>query len=171
MKGLVVCLLCATLFSPECAGAQEWQVKGEYRNPAEGYSINIPHGLSAVTGVSGTGAQRGVKISLPSGGTISVWGEPNSLEWKNPSEGVQWELENGECVPQEARPSPVLVGRIEGVQSRAVCKDHVQITILAFRPGGEPIYWFELTTTSANEHQDKAVLDRVAASFKIIRWK
>jgi hypothetical protein len=171
VKVIVACLLCPTSLSTECASAQTWQVKGEYRNPALGYSIRIPHGLSATAGVSGTGVQRGVQISLPAGGRIVVWGEPNSLEWKYPSEGVQYALENGECTSKEARPSQVLIGRLEGAQGRVVCKNDVQITFLAFRPGGGPIYWFELTTSSANEHEDKAMLEQVAASFRIIRWE
>ena len=158
--------------STECASAQTWQVKGEYRNPALGYSIRIPRGLSAKTGVSGTGVQRGVEILLPAGGTISVWGEPNSLEWKSPTEGVQDALDNGECTSKEARPSQVLIGRTEGAQGRVVCGDEVEITFLAFRrPGEGPIYWFVLTTSRANERKDRAILEQVAATFRIIQWK
>jgi hypothetical protein len=171
VKVIMACLLSAASLSAESASAQEWQVKGEYRNPALGYSIRIPRGLVATTGVSGTGVQRGVDISLQSGGAISVWGEPNSLEWKNPSEGVQWALENGECTSKEAKPSQVLIGRTEGAQTRVACKDQVRITFLAFRSSGGPIYWFVLTSSSANEREDKAIFEQIIGSFRIIRWK
>lgn len=171
VKAFVLCLLCFASLSAAGANAQEWQVKGKYRNPALGYSIRIPRGLNAITGVESTGAQRGVVISLPAGGTLRVWGEPNSLEWKNPSEGVQWELEDGECPSKEVRTSQILIGGLEGAQGRVACRNRVQITLLVFRPGGGPIYWFELTTSSANEIEDDAILKQIAASFRIIRWQ
>ena len=169
-KAIIVCLLCIAL-STENVRAQEWQISGTYRNPAEGYSIKIPRGLSGKTGVSGMGNQRGVEIPLPSGGAITVWGEPNSLEWKDPSGGVQWRLENGECASRGAGPSQIAVGRIAGAQGRLVCGNAVEITFLAFRPGGDPIYWLLLTTSPAHESEDKAILEKVAATFRIIRWR
>jgi hypothetical protein len=169
-KANIFCLLCLAL-STEIIRAQEWQVSGAYRNPAEGYSIRIPHGLSGKTGVSGVGTQRGVEIPLPSGGVITVWGEPNSLEWKRPSDGVQWSLENGECASGKAGPSNIVIGRIAGAQGTLACGNAVEIMFLAFRPGGGPIYWLMLTTSPAHESEDKAILEKVAATFRIIRWR
>jgi len=76
--------------------AQVRYVKGSYRNPALGYSITIPHGLKGVTGDQ-DGPERGIGIELPSGGKISVFGEPHSLEWKTPEEGVKAELTPAGC--------------------------------------------------------------------------
>ena len=171
VKAVIFCLLCLAL-PTEIIRAQEWQVSGAYRNPAEGYSIRIPHGLSGKTGVSGMGNQRGVEIPLPSGGVITVWGEPNSLEWRGPSDGVHWSLENGECSSGKAEPSKVVIGRIEGAQGRLACGNAVEIIFLAFRrPGGDPIYWLRLKTSPAHESKDKAILGKVAATFRIIRWR
>jgi hypothetical protein len=169
-KAAIFCLLCLAL-STGIIRAQEWQISGGYRDPAEGYSIKIPRGLSGKTGVSGVGTQRGVEIPLPSGGVITVWGEPNSLEWKGPSEGVKWSLENGECASRGAGPSQIVVGRIAGAQGRLACENAVKITFLAFRPGGGPIYWLLLATSPAHESEDKAILEKVAATFRIIRWQ
>ena len=169
-KAVIFCLLCLAS-STGIIRAQEWQVSGAYRNPAEGYSIKIPRGLSGKTGVSGMGNQRGVDISLPSGGLIAVWGEPNSLEWRGPSDGVQWRLENGECTSGKTEPSKIVVGRIVGAQGRLACGDAVEITFLAFRPGGGPIYWLTLKTSSARESEDKAILEKVAKTLRIIRWR
>lgn len=171
VKAALILLLCVTSILTKCANAQTWQVKGQYRDPALGYSFRIPSGLSAASGISGTGVQRGVEISTPSGGRITVWGEPNSLEWKTPSEGVKWALKSGECTSEESKPSRVLIGRLKGAQGKAICRTKVRITFLVFRPGGEPIYWFELTTPPDHEHEDKSLLEQIAASFKIIRWK
>ena len=170
VKAIIFCLLCLTL-STEVVTAEERQVSGAYRNPAEGYSIKIPRGLNGIAGVP-SGPERGVQISLRSGGVISVWGEPNSLEWKGPSEGMQWRLENGECASGRAGPSHIVVGRIAGAQGRLACGNAVEITFLAFRrPGGDPIYWLLLTTSPAHENEDKAILEKVAATFRIIRWQ
>src|SRR5262245_66384361 len=62
---------------------------GTYRNAALGYSIRVQAGLKGTTGDQ-AGPEWGLRISLPSGGMISVWGEPNSLEWKSPEQGVHW---------------------------------------------------------------------------------
>ena len=169
VKATIFCLLCLTL-STEVVRAEERAVRGVYRNPALGYSIRIPRGLSGIAGVP-SGPERGVQISLPSGGMISVYGEPNSLEWKSPFDGVQWTLENGECTSGTAGPSHTLIGRIAGAQGRLACGNAVEITFLAFRPRGGPIYWLLLTTSPAHEDMEKAILEEVAATFRIIRWQ
>jgi hypothetical protein len=169
-KAAILCLLCLA-WSTGTIRAQEWQVSGTYRNPAEGYSIKIPLGLSGKTGISGMGNQRGVDISLPSGGLITIWGEPNSLEWRSPSDGVQWRLENGECTSGKTKPSEIAIGRIAGAQGRLACGNAVEITFLAFRPGGGPIYWLTLTTSPSHENEDKAILEKVTATFRIIPWR
>jgi len=170
VKAAILCLLCLAL-STEVVTAEEGPFSGVYRNFAEGYSIKIPRGLSGDTRVSGGAPQRGVNISLPTGGVLSVWGEPNSLEWRGPSDGVQWRLENGECASGKAGPSNVVIGRVAGAQGRLACGNAVEILFLAFRPGGGPIYWLMLTTSPAHESEDKAVLEKVAATFRIIPWR
>ena len=86
-------ITCIILLQTSCAylRAQTRSMEGTYRNPALGYSIQIPRGLQAVTGDQ-DGPERGVRISLPSGGDIVVLGEPNSLEYKSSEEGVRAEL-------------------------------------------------------------------------------
>ena len=169
VKAAIFCLLASTL-STEVAKAEERRISGTYRNPALGYSMRIPRGLSGIAGVE-SGPERGVRISLPSGGMISVYGEPNSLEWKRPSDGVQWTLENGECASRREGPSLIHIGRIAGAQGRVACGNAVEITFLAFRPGGGPIYWLLLATSPAHESTDKVTLEEVAATFRIIRWQ
>ena len=173
VKEAIFCLLCLAL-STVVVTAEEGQFSGVYRNPAEGYSIKIPRGLSGDTGAGQP--QRGVSISLPSGGVLSEWGEPNSLEWRRPLDGVQSRLEEGECASGKAAsgkagPSNVVIGPVAGAQGRLACGNAVEIIFLAFRPGGGPIYWLMLTTSPAHESEDKAILEKVAASFRIIRWR
>lgn len=161
------------LFLPGYASfssAQSRSIEGTYRNPAEGYSIKIPPGLKGLFGDE-EGPQRGVRISLPSGGEIVVFGEPNSLEYKNPDEGIRAELKLKDCEPAQRESQPAPIGKIKGARGRLVCGDRVLTLFLAFRPGGEPIYWLRLDTTRAHESEDQAVLQTIAASFKLISWK
>src|SRR5690349_5401751 len=70
------------------AEADSVRVTGTWKNFATGYSVRIPRGLKAYAGEE-DGPHRGIRIVLPSGGEIVTSGEPNSLEWKNPEEGVR----------------------------------------------------------------------------------
>jgi len=76
--GLLLLLGYASIVS-----SQTRSIEGTYRNLAEGYSVKIPPGLKGFFGDE-DGPQRGVRIPLPSGGEIAVFGEPNSLEYKVP---------------------------------------------------------------------------------------
>src|SRR5712692_7909221 len=153
------------------ANAEQRRITGTYRNPALGYSIRVPQGLNGVTGDQ-AGPERGLRISLPSGGVISVWGEPNSLEWKTPEQGVRWALISEKCASsQKDEVSAVPVGKLSGVKGVLVCRDRVLKIVLVFRPGGGPIYWLRLETASTHGLEDEAVFHRVAATFILIPWK
>lgn len=167
---LIAAMLLPQIVSPETASAQVRLIEGTYRNPALGYSIQIPGGLKGITGDQ-SGPERGVKISLRSGGTITVFGEPNSLEWKTPEEGVDQELTLKDCNSADRNVKPALIGKHKGARGRLVCGDRVLILILAFRPRGGPIYWLRLDTSNAHESEDDAILQGIAASFRLIPWK
>jgi hypothetical protein len=162
---MVLLVVCTSV-----AQADPRWVVGTYRNLAEGYSIKIPRGLRGRAGEA-AGPERGPGISLPSGGTIVVFGEPNSLEYKNPAEGVRAVLAYQECASGRQEVSQARVGRLIGAKGSLVCGDQVVKLILAFRTGGGPIYWLQLDTTRAHESEDDAILEKVAASFKLIRWE
>jgi hypothetical protein len=143
---------------------------GTYRNPALGYSFKVPNGLKAVTGDQ-AGPERGVGIQLPSGGVISVFGEPNSFEYKSPEEGVVDSLKSISCNSGEPEIKRAKIGKLIGAKGRIACDDHVTVLLLAFRPHGGPIYGLSLRTDRAHDTGDGAVLDTIAASFKLIRWE
>jgi hypothetical protein len=42
---------------------------------------------------------------------------------------------------------------------------------LVFRTHGEPIYWLRLDTVRVHASEDEAILETIAASFRLIRWK
>jgi len=150
--------------------AQSRSVEGTYRNPALGYSIRIPRGLKGVTGDQ-AGPERGVKIPLPSGSEIVVFGEPNSLEYKSPEEGIRSELKLKDCESGQQEIKQATVGRIRGARGRLVCGDRVLRLVLAFRPHGGPIYRLRLETTRLRETDAGAILEAVAATFRLIPWR
>src|SRR5271163_4220931 len=96
---LMLLIACAKISS-----AQVRSIEGTYRNPALGYSIQIPRGLKGITGDQD---ERGVTISLPSRAQIVVFGEPNSLEYKSPEEGVRAELKLHDCESAQQEIQPV----------------------------------------------------------------
>jgi hypothetical protein len=118
-----------------------------------------------------SGPERGVRIQLPSGGNIVVYGEPNSLELRTPADGVRHMLGYEKCASGQQEVTPARVGRLNGAKGSFVCGDRVQKMLLAFRTGGGPIYWLVLETDRAHESEDNAILGKVAASFKLIRWE
>ncbi len=165
---MLVLLYLATRTAVGGAGLR-W-VRGEYRNPSLGYSVTLPPSLKGVTGEQ-AGPERGVRVPLPTGGTVSVYGEPNSPEWKAPVEGVRDELSKERCAREQQEISPIRLGRLKGAKGRLACGDRVVVILLAFRPGGGPIYWLRLDTTPGYEHRDVTVLSDIAATFKLIPWK
>jgi hypothetical protein len=152
------------------AQADARQIEGTYLNSALGYSIEIPRGLSGVARDQ-AGPERGLEILLPSGGKVVVFGEPNSLEWKGPEEGIRAEFANASCPFGQQEIKRARVGKLNGAKVNLVCGDHVQTVFLAFRMGGGPIYWFRLETVRARETEDEAILGRIVASFKLTRWE
>src|SRR6476661_6942655 len=84
------------------SGAEPRWIEGTYRNFALGFAVKIPRGLRGLTGDQ-DGPERDVRVYLPSGGNIVVFGEPNSFLWETPSEGVRSALMDDDCgsVPKE----------------------------------------------------------------------
>jgi hypothetical protein len=144
-------------------------VKGVYRHPGQGFSVVVP---DKATGLleGDPHTERGVRIALPSGGSIFVYGEANSLEWPTPDDGIRWAMRlEPECSSQGIRDARV--GKLAGSGTRLSCGDKAIRLLLVFRPGGGPIYWLRLETETAHEAEDANFLERVASSFRIIRWQ
>jgi hypothetical protein len=165
MAGLLGLAVLTSLARPE----SRW-IEGTYRNPALGYSVKIPLGLKAIVGDE-SGPERGVRIPLPSGGEIVVFGEPNSLEWKSPEEGVRMGIPRSDCATDSQQIKQAKIGQLNGAETSLVCHDRVFRVLLAFRKGGGPIYWLRLETVRSHQSEDEAILNGVAASFKQIRWQ
>lgn len=141
-----------------------------YQNPALGYSIDIPKGLVGVTGDQ-AGPERGIEVRLKTGGVISVYGEPNSLGWSSPQDGVKYAFAHSECPKTPPKVSRVRLGNVSGAKGEQSCGGSITETMLAFRPKGGPIYWIVLRTHSEHKSEDEATLQQMARTFKLIKWE
>lgn len=72
------------------------RITGKYSNPTLGYEVTIPEGLVGTTGDQ-AGPERGFTISLPSGGSLIVSGESNTLGWHSPMDGIRHSLGVEKC--------------------------------------------------------------------------
>jgi hypothetical protein len=144
-------------------------IDGVYQNYALGFSIKIPHGLKGIASDE-AGPERGTVIPLSSGGKITAFGEPNSLEWKNPDEGINHELASEACASAKPKISGAHTGKLMASKGSLVCGDRVLILMLVFRPKGGPIYWLRLETNRSHRAEDEAVFQTAVASFKLIAW-
>ena len=146
-------------------------ITGTYRNSALGYSVSVPEGFTATDDTDeAAGPKRGLTIALPNGGKVSVYGEPNSLGWKTPSEGVKAALARDVCSRRDSVIFRRHLGTLPAAESRMRCGDRVLYLLLGFRPGGGPIYWLRLDTTAAHESEDARVFQALVSSFKLIPW-
>ena len=144
-------------------------VEGRYRHPGEGFAIDVPKGTTGfLDGDPAT--ERGIQVSLPSGGIIRVFGEANSLEFPSPEAGIRYRLE-GSTGCSIGPVDRAKVGQLSGASGRVECADSVTRYLLAFRPrpGGGRIYWLRLDTPPWHEDEDAAWFAEVAKSFSLIR--
>src|SRR3569832_1084081 len=92
-------LLAGILLLTSLGQWEQWQclgdpVTGRYFNYAEGFSVAIPQHLPGRHGRS-AGPERGVSVPLSDdcAGAVVVYGEPNSLDWRCPSDAISDEVE------------------------------------------------------------------------------
>jgi hypothetical protein len=167
IRWITICF--SLVLIPSFAWPESRSIQGAYRNSALGFSVMIPRGLIGIAGDE-AGPERGIRIPLPSGGTVVVFGEPNSLEWKNPEAGVRSGILRV-CPTNDQLVKRTKVGKLDGAEARLVCGDQVFRVLLVIRGGGSPIYWLRLDTTVAHQSEDDTILDTVATSFNLIQWK
>jgi hypothetical protein len=148
--------------------AQGRWVEGTYRNPALGYAIDIPRGLKGRTGDQ-SGPERGFQITLPSGGKIVVYAQPNSLEWKSPAEAVSYYLDLNKCPAGRSNVSVVRVGRLSGAEGTLTCATRLIKIMIAFHEPTDLVYVLRLDTVTAHADADVATLSRLASSLRMIR--
>jgi hypothetical protein len=156
------------LVSCVSAGQTAKRITGKYSNPAFGYEITVPEGLVAAPEDQG-GQEKGFTISLPSGGTMSVYGEANTLGWKAPIDGIRHFLGVEKCDSLRQQSTGFMrMGRLTATKGTLICGDRAVEALLTFHPGSGPIYWITLRTMAQKRSEDEVVFNKLAASFQLI---
>ena len=133
-----------------------------------GYEVTVPEGLVGETGDQ-AGPENGFGISLSSGGTISVFGEPNRHEWRAPIDGIRHSLGLERCnAVRQQTTGYDRMGRLTASKGALVCGDRLLEMLLTFRPGGGPIDWMTLRTNVQKRAEDEGALNELAATFQLI---
>lgn len=163
MRIAIIILLVSCISAAQTAR----RITGNYSNQAFGYEVTIPEGLLGTADDEG-GSERGFSISLPSGGTIALFGEPNTLEWKTPMDGIRHSLGAEKCDSGRRQGTAFgRMGRLTATKGSLECDDRVLEVLLAFRPSRGPVFGMTLRT-SQKRIEDEAAFNKLAATFQLI---
>ena len=160
---------------------RQWQcqvgaITKRYFNYAEGFSIAIPTGLLGRRGQA-AGPERGVSIPLSRDCTsvVVVYGEPNGLEWATPADAIGWEIDTakGDDPQAVARRFITRLGKPKaaGVTIRHHTADEREIIVVAFRPGGGPVYKAMLSSTGRRYSHERKIFMEVLQGFRLEAWR
>jgi hypothetical protein len=160
---------------------KEWQCRGtaiskRYFNYAEGFSVAIPRALQGRRGQD-AGPERGVSLPLSDdcSAVVVVSGQPNSLVWSTPADAIAWEAQTqSENDPQtEVQRYKTWLGKLTaaGVTIRHRATSDVEDVVVAFRPGGGPVYTARLATTERRYKQDRKSFRSVLRGFRLEPWR
>ena len=140
-----------------------------------GFSVGIPRDLKGRrTRVSGP--ERGVTIVLSPdcAGVIRFEGEPNSVEWATTSvaasEIAGYTKNRGGFIFRRYK---TRIGRLAagGVTIHYRDSKEVEDVVVAFRPGGGPIYTAQLGTVAARYERDRKRFIDVLRRFRLEPWR
>src|SRR5215510_6879260 len=103
--------------------AQPAEVHGRYRCPDQGFSVLIPAATRGVL-ADDPATDSGLRIVLPSGGSITVFGEANSLEWRDAAAAARWRAdEETDC--SSSAVTTATLGALVGAGISLRCPDRV----------------------------------------------
>jgi len=157
----------------QCKGSA---VSKRYFNYAQGFSIAIPTGLQGRRGQA-AGPERGVSIPLSRDcmSVMVVDGEPNSLEWATPADAIRWRIDAAkEDNPQAvARRFITRLGKLKaaGVTIRHQTTGEWEVMVVAFRPGGSPVYQATLSATGKRYPSGRKIFMKALQSFRLEAWR
>lgn len=150
-------------------------VSGRYVNYAEGFSVGIPRDLKGRR-VRVSGPERGVTIVLSPGcgGIIRFDGDPNSLEWSTTSiaaaASAEYAKDRGGFIVRKYK---TRMGRLpaSGVTIHYRDSQDIEDVVVAFRPGGGPMYTAQLGTVAARYGRDRKRFSDVLRRFRLEPWR
>jgi hypothetical protein len=104
-----------------------------------------------------------------------VFGEPNSLEWATPAGAINCEIDTTkEDDPQAvAQQFITRLGKLKaaGVILRHHTTDEREVIVVAFRPGGGPVYKAMLNTTGGRYSHDRKIFMKALQGFRLEAWR
>lgn len=157
----------------QCTGRT---VSKRYFNHAEGFSVAIPNDLKGRAGQA-AGSERGVAFPLSQDctGVVVVFGEPNSLEWPAPTDALTWLARTHTEGDSQAKVRRywTRLGKLKaaGVTIHHQATSDVEDIVVAFRPGGGPVYTAHLATTGTRYKQDRRSFKKLLRGFRLEPWR
>lgn len=159
-------------------GAPRREYRGLYVNRVYKYAVIIPKGLVAYDGRDEANHQGfGLALAEPVKSYIFVGAEQNSLEYEAPrgaaTQMLQWMLQDGKRVESETI-SESYLGTLNAVRLEAkydcpgAMDQYVRLSIVALSPDRQFIYELELYSPADRYESDRAVLDQILRSWKLI---
>jgi len=106
---------------------------------------------------------------------VVVYGEPNSLEWATPADAISWKIKTAkEDDPQAVtRRFITRLGKLKaaGVTIRHHTTDEREAVVVAFHPGGSPVYQATLSATGKRYPHDHKIFMEALHGFRLEAWR
>ncbi len=157
----------------QCEGTA---VVDRYVNYAEGFSVGLPRGLPGRRGQQG-GPERGISIPLSRdcNGVVVIYGEPNSADWPTAKDAMSATVD----LARSRDPAITIVRyatrlgslRAAGATIRFSRTREVEDWVVAFRPGGGPVYTALLVTTADRHARDRRSFEKILSRFRLEKWR
>lgn len=159
-------------------GAPRYAYRGRYVNDAYRYTVTIPRGLTAYDGrEQARHSGFGLALGEPPQSFIFVRADSNSVEYDTPREAatqaLEWMREGGRRV-ESATISESRLGTLNSAllvvsyTCRGSSELHRRATMMALGPGKGYLYALELYSPAGRYERDRAVLDKIIRSWKIL---
>jgi hypothetical protein len=180
MSGMVA-IIVALFLQTTLTQWKQWQCEGtpaigRYINYAKGFSVAAPPDIQGRRGQS-SGPERGVAYPLSQNciRVVVVFGESNSLEWSTPSAAINWTVQASIEKDPQARINryTTWMGKLNaaGATIRHKATSDIEEIVIAFRPGGGPVYQARLVFLPTQHDHDFDIFERVLREFRIEPWR
>ena len=172
--GLVRAEPCGRFPTSGFDGPDMRRVEGRYSNGQYHYAVDVPAGHAAYLDPDAPDHGVGIVLSWEPRAYVNVDGTYDAVEWKTPAAAAKqllaWKRDSSTSVLSHAQ-SPARLGPLRAlrqvVRHRCAGRPDVYVDddIVAIADG--VVYELSLTTTEARYPQDKALIDRMRASWRL----
>lgn len=155
-----------------------YEYRGRYVNLAYGYSVRVPKGLIAYDGRDQAKHDGfGLALGEPPQSYIFVRGEYNSLEYDTPRQAATQDMEFLRQEGNKIESRTITESRLGTLDAvllvvNYACPEsadrYIKSSIIALSPDKRFIYTLELYSPASRSEGDRAVLDEIIKSWKMI---